>query len=270
MTGTAFVAEPATFFSTAVPIGGEPNRTPLNNFHIVLIEPQESLNIGSVARAMQNLGFSHLHLVAPRGYDRERACVTARDASVILDAMTLHDSFPEAIDGMQEVVGLALRKGENPAHYVSLPQWSEKLPERVSRKTALVFGPEDDDLRNEHLSLCRWVVRIPTTAAYPSFNLAQSVLLTLYEITRALPCELSVAALSDAPTENAFMQFDRHLDGVMAASGFVRTGTPSPVPALVKALFRRLDPTRHELGVLLALFSRVHRNLTPPPPPGGG
>ena len=41
----------------------------LDHFHIILIEPQESLNIGSVARAMQNLGFSHLHLVAPRGYD---------------------------------------------------------------------------------------------------------------------------------------------------------------------------------------------------------
>ena len=233
----------------------------LDNFHIVLIEPQESLNIGSVARAMQNLGFSHLHLVAPRGYDRERACVTARDASVILDSMTTHPSFPEAIDGMQEVVGLALRKGENPAHYVSLPQWSEKLPQRVSRTTALVFGPEDDDLRNEHLSLCRWVVRIPTTAAYPSFNLAQSVLLTLYELTRALPRELTVTALSDAPTENEFVQFDRHLDGVMEASGFVRTGTSSPVPALVKALFRRLDPTRHELSILLALFSRVHSSL---------
>lgn len=238
----------------------------MNNFHIILIEPQESLNIGSVARAMQNLGFSHLHLVAPRGYDRERACVTARDASVLLDTMTIHESFPEAIADMQEVVGLALRKGENPAHYVSLPQWSEKLPERADRTTALVFGPEDDDLRHEHLNLCRWVVRIPTTAAYPSFNLAQSALLTLYEITRSLPETLALApALADAPTENDFVQLDRHLDGVMAASGFVRPGTPAPVPALVKSLLRRCDPTRHELSVLLALFSRVHKNLPPAP-----
>jgi tRNA/rRNA methyltransferase len=238
----------------------------MNHFHIILIEPQESLNIGSVARAMQNLGFSHLHLVAPRGYDRERACVTARDASVILDTMTVHESFTDALDGMQEVVGLALRKGENPAHYVSLPQWSEKLTERQGRTTALVFGPEDDDLRHEHLNLCRWVVRIPTTAAYPSFNLAQSVLLTLYEITRSLPAEPVAAAVADAPTENEYVQFDRHLDGVMAASGFVRPGTPAPVPALVKSLLRRCDPTRHELSVLLALFSRVHRALLPPAP----
>ena len=237
----------------------------MNNFHIILIEPQESLNIGSVARAMQNLGFSHLHLVAPRGYDRERACVTARYASVLLDTMTVHERFTDALDGMQEVVGLALRKGENPAHYVSLPQWSEKLTERASRTTALVFGPEDDDLRHEHLNLCRWVVRIPTTAAYPSFNLAQSVLLTLYEITRSLPENLALApTLADAPTENEFVQFDRHLDGVMAASGFVRTGTPAPVPALVKSLLRRCDPTRHELSVLLALFSRVHSSLKRP------
>lgn len=232
----------------------------LDSFHIILIEPKDSRNVGAVARAMQNLGFVHLHLVAPRDYDREQADVTARDASVILDSATVHARFPDALDGMQEVVGLALRKGENPAHYVSLPQWSEKLPERQGRTTALVFGPEDDDLRHEHLNLCRWVVRIPSSAAYPSFNLAQSVLLTLYEITRSLP-EAHVATVADAPTENEFVQLDRHIDAVMTASGFVRTGTPAPVPALVKSLLRRCDPTHHELSVLLALFSRVHSSL---------
>ena len=40
-----------------------------------------------------------------------------------------------------------------------------------------IEGPTcDDDLRNIHLDRCRHVVRIPTDTAYPSFNLAQSVL----------------------------------------------------------------------------------------------
>ena len=210
---------------------------------------------------MQNLGFTHLHLVAPRGYDRARACVTARDAAIILDSMTIHERFEDSIAHCDEVVGLALRTGENPAHFVALPHWSGTLPERTNRTTALVFGPEDDDLRHEHLNQCRWVVRIPSTAAYPSFNLAQSVLLTLYEITRALPAEAPLSAPADAPTWNEFYQLDRHLDGVMEASGFVRSGTPGPVPALVRVLFRRLDPTRHELSVLLAFFSRIHTRL---------
>lgn len=242
---------------------------PLESYHVVLVEPKESLNVGSVARAMQNLGFVHLHLVAPRGYDRERAWVTARDASVLLDSLTVHADLPSAIAPCTDVVGLALRKGENPAQYVTLPQWATAVAEQAPRTTALVFGPEDDDLRLEHLNLCRWVVRIPSSAAYPSFNLAQSVLLTLYEITRSAPREASATPTVALPTANDHVQLDRLIDSVMQESGFVRPGSPEPVPALVKNLFRRVSLTRHELSVLMALFGRINTGLqrkTPPPP----
>lgn len=243
--------------------------SPLEAFHIVLVEPKESRNVGSVARAMQNLGFSHLHLVAPRGFDREQAMVTARDASVLFDSMTIHSEFASAIAHCEDVVGLALRKGANPAQYVTLPQWSVRLPEQAPRTTALVFGPEDDDLRLEHLNLCRWVVRIPSSAAYPSFNLAQSVLLTLYEITCSAPQETEPRLAAELPTWNDYAQLDRLIDSVMAESGFVRPGSPEPVPALVKNLFRRVSLTRHELSVLMALFGRINTGLqrkTSPPP----
>lgn len=209
---------------------------------------------------MQNLGFSHLHLVAPRGYDREQAGVTARDASVILDSAQLHATFPEAIAEMQEVVGLALRKGQNPAQYVTLPQWAAHLPERGGQTTALVFGPEDDDLRHEHLELCRFVVRIPSTAAYPSFNLAQSVLLTLYEVGRS-KIEPAPPVVVELPAEREFAPLDAHLDAVMEQTGFLRPGTPPHIPGQLKSLLRRCQPTRQELGVLLALFSRVHTHV---------
>lgn len=231
----------------------------LKHIHIVLVEPQESLNVGSVARAMQNLGFENLHLVAPRGYDPERARVTARDASVLLDTMTVHARFEDALVGMEEVVGLALRSGENPAYYVTLPQWASALPERGPRRTALVFGPEDDDLRREHLEQCRWVVRIPSTAAYPSFNLAQSVLIVLYELTRALPS--TQPPVAEAPTWNDYFQLDRILDSVMTETGFVRTGSPAPVPGRIKNLLRRLELTPSEMSTLMALFSRIDTTL---------
>jgi rRNA methylase len=239
--------------------------TLLDRFHVVLVEPENSLNIGAVARAMMNLGFRHLHLVAPPQYDRERADVTARNARVLLDAMTIHETFEEALAGMEEVVGLSLRGGKDPAHFVTLPEWSRALPTRPALpKTALVFGTEDNGLRQDHLDHCRWIIRIPSTDAFDSFNLAQSVLLVLYEITKALPdaaAPLPALSTAERATGNDFAQLDRHLDAIMREIGFARADSPPRVPGLLKNLFRRMDLSPQEMGVLLAFVARVNKTL---------
>jgi TrmH family RNA methyltransferase len=253
-----------------------------DRFHVILVEPADSLNVGAVARAMMNLGFRNLHLVAPLNYDRPHARVTARRADPLLETMVFHDTFEQAIAEMDEVVGLALRSGERPAHFVTLPRWTDALPQRMEnastapRKIGLVFGPENSGLRNEHLDQCRWIIRIPSSEEFSAFNLAQSVLLVLYDITRVLsaepPSEPPPAAPSRnrrsarkspslRPTWNEYFQLDRHLDGVMAETGFVREGSPQPVPGLLKSLFRRLELTPQEMGIVLAFFARIHTIL---------
>jgi TrmH family RNA methyltransferase len=240
------------------------NDPPRDNFHVVLVEPENSLNIGAVARAMMNLGFRHLHLVAPIHFDRDQTVVTARNAETLLDSALVHATFEEAIADMEEVVGLALRKGTNPAHFVTLDEWTGALPNRPFRKTALVFGPENNGLRQEHLNQCRWVIRIPSHEEFSAFNLSQSVLLTLYDISRVLPDD-SVLQFprpdAEPPTWNDYFHLDRHLDAVMAESGFIRNGSPTPGPSVVKNLFRRLELNQAEMRLLLALFSRVHSSL---------
>lgn len=235
-----------------------------DSFHIVLVEPEKSLNIGAVARAMTNLGFRNLHLVAPRGYDRRTAEVTACWATGLLDTLVIHETFDVAVADMGDVVGLSGRDGISPALSGTLPEWAGDLPHRAPRKTALVFGPEDNGLRVEHLNQCRRVIRIPSAVENPSFNLAQSVLLTLYEITKSLPDAAALAvppAPEASPTWSDYFQLDRLLDGVMSESGFVRDGTPAHVPGVVKNLFRRLTMTPQEMGILMGLFGKVDTNL---------
>ncbi len=240
---------------------------PADRFHVVLVEPAESLNVGSVVRAMRNLGFPHLHLVAPHRYDPARARITACSAGQpLLDSLVIHEHFEDALAGMEEVFGFALRENENPAHFVTLPAWARDLPTRESRATALVFGPEDNGLRNEHLEQCRRVIRIPSTAEFSSFNLAQSALLVLYEITKAFPISSSAPALpataGDAgPTWNDYYQLDRLLDSVMAESGFVRRDKAAPAPAVIRNLFRRLPLDGREMRLLMSLFGRINTTL---------
>lgn len=238
-----------------------PARPEYDLFDVVLVETEESLNIGAVARAMKNLGFRNLHLVAPRDYKFERAAITARWASDdILKNLKVFATLEEALGGAQEVVGFSGREGKDRFN-LFLPEWMQQLQTKPLVRTALVFGPEDTGLRSDHVEHCRWLVRIPSTVEYPSFNLAQAVLLALFEITRRQWENVSAEPSPHAPDWNQFYQLDRLVDKVLTDSGFYREGTPEPIPGLVKNLFRRTQPDKREMGVLLALFSRIDREL---------
>jgi tRNA/rRNA methyltransferase len=229
---------------------------------VVLVEPRDSRNVGAVARAMANFGFSDLRLVSPRDYDREQAGVTARDSAPILDNAVIHHSLADAVADRVDVVGFALRTGPSPARCTTLPDWAQR---RAPVPTALVFGPEDDDLRHEHLDLCRWIVRIPSDAGFPSLNLAQSVLVALYELSRTAPHDAGSGenqpAATERPDAGELAQLDRLIQQTMHRSGFVRPGSPRNAARTIGTLLRRMDLDRTEAAALTALFGRLDRAL---------
>lgn len=229
---------------------------------VVLVEPRDSRNVGAVARAMANFGFSDLRLVSPRDYDREQAGVTARDSAPILDNAVIHQSLADAVADVVDVVGFALRTGPSPGRCTTLPDWAQR---RAPVPTALVFGPEDDDLRHEHLDLCRWIVRIPSDAGFPSLNLAQSVLVALYELSRATPDDIHwderQPEETDRPTAGDLAQLDRLIQQAMQSSGFIRPGSPRNAARTIGTLLRRMDLDRTEAAALTALFGRISTAL---------
>jgi tRNA/rRNA methyltransferase len=233
-----------------------------SHLHVVLVEPEDNLNIGSVARAMMNLGFRNLHLVAPRHFDINRASITARWAVPLLEQAKFYGTLEEALAPMQQVVGFALRPGRNKTEYVLFPEWVTELSQKALLQTALLFGPEDTGLRNEHLDHCRVLVRIPTTQEYPAFNLAQSVLITLYELSRLQYLELHGNSGKQLPDWNQYYQLDRLVERVGTLSGFYDEDSSPHLPGLVKSLIRRIDLDEREIRVLTGLFSRVDKALS--------
>ena len=229
--------------------------------HVVLVEPGDSLNIGAVARAMSNLGFRHLHLVAPQRYDPERAATTACWGAPVLECAHIHATLAEALADMEQVVGFSARHGADRPRHLVLDEWCARLAAEPAARTALLFGPEDHGLHTEHLEHCRWLIRIPSTDANPSFNLAQSVLLALFELSR--PDWSAVAPeAKQRPTLRELTQLDRLVDKVLRQVGYFNKGTPRPIPRLVKHLLRRLDPDLREGRVLTGMFGKIHRALS--------
>ena len=251
--------QPQTPVSAGSDFAGNRPVVDAQTFHVVLVEPQESLNIGSVARAMSNLGFTQLHLVAPRNFDVARARITACAGEGLLDRVVCHDSLEACLAPMQLVVGFSGQHGKHRPEHVLLPEWVTRYRGAPASSVALLFGPEATGLRTEHLAHCRWTVRIASASENPSFNLAQAVLLVLHELTR-ISWEHGTTPRERASMEQHY-QLDRIVEEVLTRSEFYREGTPGPIPDLVKNMLRRVEPDPREMSVLMALFARINTAL---------
>jgi tRNA/rRNA methyltransferase len=155
-----------------------------DQIEIVLVSPRNPLNIGAVARAMANFGFSRLSVVAPYA-PHWREARSAIGAPELLQNAKDTQSLADAVADCTFVAGtgtLTHRKPEQ--HVFALPDLGRALTGQLDHegRIALVFGPEKHGLTRDDLSYCHAMVTIPTDPRQPSMNLGQSVAVCLYEI----------------------------------------------------------------------------------------
>lgn len=158
----------------------------LENLAIVLTQPQIPENIGSAARAMNNMGLNRLILVAPKNCDLSRIVKTATGSSIdIIEEIEVYEDLDEALGPFEYVVGTTARLGaQRPAMTQPRRLASDLIPISQNNRVALLFGPEDCGLSNDQLRYCHTIASIPT-ADFPSLNLAQAVMIVCYEIFMA-------------------------------------------------------------------------------------
>jgi tRNA/rRNA methyltransferase len=156
----------------------------LSNIEVILVRPLYGGNIGSVCRAMKNMGLSRLCLVDPQGsVDFGEAVKMAVSAVDLLDARRQTATLAEAVADCAQVAGTTARTGLYRAHAYTAREWAPVfLDSARANPVALVFGPEDNGLSNDELALCTQVIRIPSSPQYSSLNLSQAVLICCYEL----------------------------------------------------------------------------------------
>jgi TrmH family RNA methyltransferase len=153
---------------------------PVRELVVVLVEPHHPGNLGAVARAMANMGAEHLRLVNACAIDDESRAL-AWGALHLLERAERYPDFESAIEDCTTVVGFSARDGRFRLPPLLVSDAAAELRARGG-KIALVFGREDSGLRFEEIERCHRLVRIPTTGPHSSLNLAQAVLIGLYEI----------------------------------------------------------------------------------------
>src|SRR5260370_21196265 len=82
-----------------------------NNFSFVLFKPQSAGNIGAAARALKNMGFDDLRLVAPGTMNQREAVAMAVHADDVLADATTWPDLASALADCSVTVGTTSRKG---------------------------------------------------------------------------------------------------------------------------------------------------------------
>ena len=165
--------------------GGEPSQISesiLSAVRVVLYEPQDPVNIAATIRAMKNMGCPNLCLVRSVQYDPWRLEGIAHDTADIIERIRNFDTIEEALEGAVRVAGFTARRRAAKRDLNTPRSVSGELLEFAREgPVAILFGREDKGLPNEILDRAHIVVTIPTTE-HASLNLAQAVLIALYEL----------------------------------------------------------------------------------------
>ena len=228
----------------------------LDSISVILVRPRFPENIGSVARAMKNMGLGRLVLVNGCSSLHGNAYKLASGAEEILERAEEVPTLREAVNDMGCVVGMTCRKGKGRSPVLSPKELVEKLvPLAQGNAVGLAFGSEKEGLTNEELSLCHLYVRIPSADTFPSLNLAQSVMVVCYElfVASTVVSELPVRLSSAGQLEKMF----EHMEKTLIDIGFLNPKQPKSMMRSLRILFGRSHMDEREVRILQGIWSRV-------------
>ncbi|MBW6508224.1 MAG: RNA methyltransferase [Desulfuromonadales bacterium] len=227
---------------------------------IVLVEPQGAGNIGSVCRAMYNYGAHDLRLVNPQvdhlGREARNMAVKAAD---LLERATIYSSLPEALADCSLSVGTTRRFGryrEGMLH----PDEAANLILTIDSAgvCALVFGREDKGLFTSELDLCQHFVTIPTDARLPSMNLAQAVVVCLYEIyKRAGEIAGQQHGRKKLADNQQLESLYRHMTETLLHIDYLNPQNPDHIMRTYRRIFGRAGLNEREVRILRGMFNQI-------------
>jgi len=233
---------------------------------IVLVEPQLGENIGMCARAMLNCGLDRLRLVRPRdGWPNPAAVATAADADEVLAKAEVFASLDDALADCRHVVAATARRRSLAAPVLEAEEAARQTAGwcGCGAETAVLFGAEASGLDNGSIARAERLLTFSTNPAFPSLNLAQSVLLFGWEWRRASAAATPGGEEDESVFRGDLTPFLARLESALEARGFFLTPDLRPTTeATLRSLFSRAAPTERELALLHGVLTSLLRRET--------
>jgi tRNA (cytidine32/uridine32-2'-O)-methyltransferase len=233
---------------------------------LVLVNPQDIVNIAGAVRIARNFGIERMRLVNPETFDPWRIEGIAHNSADFVAGIELVDSLEAAVADCVHVAVLTAR-GRTAKRRTVRPREAaaELVSAAATGPVAMVVGREDRGLTNAELDLGHVLVTIPTDPENSSLNLAQAVAIMAYEswIARGgetaplKPPRKDTPPATSAQLEELFGDWRRALWAV----DFFKTRRPDSVMRSFREIVHRAALDGREASLVRAMGIEVVRYL---------
>jgi len=147
---------------------------------VTLVEPRGPVNVGHVARLVQNFGVEKLYLVEPK-VDLSVAAIYASHASEVLDEAIV-TSFRKVREENELLVVTTAVRASKKSNIIRRTVGPDRLNRLLSssRSSSLVFGRDTTGLTNREIEVCDVTVTIDTAPGYRALNIGHAAAIILY------------------------------------------------------------------------------------------
>ncbi len=237
----------------------------LKNIRVVLLEPQDPVNIGATVRVMKNMGLDDLVLVRPMRYDVEKLERIAHNTRDLAQRIRHVDDLHSAISDCVAVYAFA---GKHRA-----TRWPVVTPREMASRAleyandgpvGLLFGREDHGLPNDAIDQSTAVVCIPTTE-HMSLNLAQAILVGAYELHVAAGDSSRLAPKHERESEPSTIENRevtiRRVERALSLLDFFKTRNPEHIMRAIRSMVSRSEPVTREMDLIKSMAIEIERTL---------
>ena len=234
---------------------------------VVLVEPQDLVNIASVVRLAKNFLLGQVRLVNPREFDPYRIEGIAHNTAEVVEGIGFYDSLEAALADCVYAVALTARGRAHKRTLIRPRAAAELLVEHQQEgAAAFVLGREASGLTNEELDRCHALATIPTNPDHSSLNLAQACGIVAYETMLARggerqklkpPRRKGGGAAKADQLAWLFADWERSLTAVE----FFKTRQPDQVMRAFREVIYRAKPEVREAALVRAMGIEVVRFL---------
>jgi len=200
------------------------------------------------------MGFKHLRLIDPCDHLGDEARMLAHGSNDILESALLFDDFDEAAADLDLVI-CTTAKGRTTKHdYHSSRNIREQLENKKEHlnKVGILFGTEESGLPNSLILKSDMAMSIPMAGSYPSLNLAQSVMITAYELSPLNQLDLPGTKLSKSG--EGWGTLKRQSTQLLNEAGI-----PEGTPLHHRILERMATLSSQDIPLFLSVISRIQK-----------
>lgn len=154
----------------------------MERLRLILVGTEGAVNLGFIARLVENFRVEELYLVNPQASIEEAERYAARAANRLRSAIVTEKLEDALRDVSLSICTSAIASPEDTLR-TPITVWdAADLIVASEGVVALVMGRESTGLTRDEIALCNVLATIPASPDYPELNLSNATAIFLYEI----------------------------------------------------------------------------------------